>query len=74
MQFKINTEMQKRQLTVVEQVDITPQITEELTDEVSDQKYVPLRPNMQVISKQLPVGNEMMKSKMSASSQMSEVS
>jgi hypothetical protein len=46
MQFKINTEMQKRQLTVVEQVDITPQITEELTDEVSDQKYVPLRPNM----------------------------
>tara|TARA_B110000285_G_C14961674_1_gene531999 strand:+ start:265 stop:465 length:201 start_codon:yes stop_codon:yes gene_type:complete len=66
--------MQKRQLTVVEQVDITPQITEELTDEVSDQKYVPLRPNMQVISKQLPVGNEMMRSKMSGSSQMSEVS
>ena len=55
---------------MVEQVDITPQITEELTDEGSDHKYVPLRPNMQLVAKQLP-GNDMMKSKMSGSSQMS---
>lgn len=56
MQFKINTEMQRRQLTVIEQVDITPQITDEITDEGSDQKYVPLRPNMQVISKGVAPG------------------
>ena len=54
IQFKINTEVQTRKLTVVEQVDITPTLAEEIgdTDQASsnDNKYVPLRANKQQIN------------------------
>lgn len=37
MLFKINTQMQKRQLTVIENVQIRPELLEEMTEEASSQ-------------------------------------